>query len=73
MQHCGSGHHAEWSAIAQFSVGQTIEFKFVKKTDHGVVGYPESADAERGGRILAAIVGRVGEVARGVLDLPLPE
>jgi creatinine amidohydrolase len=53
--------------------GLTWARDFGRKTDHGVIGHPESADAERGGRMLAAIVGRVGEVARGVLDLPLPE
>jgi creatinine amidohydrolase len=43
---------------------------FGRKTDHGVVGYPERAEAERGGRMLAAIVGRVASVARVLLDLP---
>jgi creatinine amidohydrolase len=43
---------------------------FGRKTDHGVVGYPERADAEQGGQMLAAIVGRVTSVARGLLDLP---
>ena len=52
--------------------GLTWARDFGRKTDHGVVGYPEAADAERGGRMLAAIVGRVSEVARGVLELPLP-
>jgi creatinine amidohydrolase len=45
---------------------------FARKTDHGVVGHPESADGEKGGRMLAAIVARAAEVARTVLDLPLP-
>ncbi len=53
--------------------GLTWARDFGRKTDHGVVGHPGSADAGRGGRMLAAIVGRVGEVARAVLDLPLPE
>jgi creatinine amidohydrolase len=53
--------------------GLTWARDFGRKTDHGVVGHPESADAERGGRMLTAIVARVAEVARGVLELPLPE
>ena len=43
---------------------------FGRKTSHGVVGYPERADAERGGRMLTAIVGRVMWVARALLDIP---
>jgi creatinine amidohydrolase len=53
--------------------GLTWARDFGRRTDHGVVGYPQLADADRGGRMLAEIVGRVGEVARAVLDLPLPE
>lgn len=44
---------------------------FRRSTDHGVVGYPESADRERGRLMLEAIVGKVAQVARLVLDLPL--
>jgi creatinine amidohydrolase len=44
---------------------------FARRTDHGVVGYPESADADRGRLMLEAAVARVAEVARGVLELPL--
>jgi creatinine amidohydrolase len=44
---------------------------FVRKTDHGVVGYPEAADGERGRLMLEAAVGKVAEVARRVLELPL--
>jgi creatinine amidohydrolase len=45
---------------------------FVRKTDHGAVGYPERADADRGRRMLEAIVGKVACVAEAVLALPLP-
>jgi creatinine amidohydrolase len=45
---------------------------FGRRTDHGVVGYPESADGERGRLMLEAAVGKVAEVARRVLDLPFP-
>jgi creatinine amidohydrolase len=53
--------------------GLTWARDFGRSTDHGVIGHPESADAGRGGRMLEAIVGRVAEVAREVLDLPMPE
>ena len=46
---------------------------FVRRTDHGVVGYPESADAERGRLMLEAAVAKVAEVARRVLELPIVE
>ncbi len=39
---------------------------FGRSTDHGAVGYPEFASAETGGAMLAAIVGKVAEVARAV-------
>jgi creatinine amidohydrolase len=44
---------------------------FARRTDHGVVGYPELADAERGRLMLEAAVKKVAEVARRVLELPL--
>ena len=45
---------------------------FARRTDHGVVGHPESADAERGRLMLEAAAARVAEVARRLLELPLP-
>jgi creatinine amidohydrolase len=45
---------------------------FDRRTDHGVVGYPELADADRGRLMLEAAVGKVAEVARTVLELKLP-
>ena len=45
---------------------------FGRRTDHGVVGHPERADAARGRRMLDAIARRVVEVATAVIDLPLP-
>ncbi len=45
---------------------------FGRKTAHGAVGHPEHADADRGRRMLEAIVGRLAEVADAVLALPLP-
>jgi creatinine amidohydrolase len=44
---------------------------FARRTDHGVVGYPESADADRGRLMLEAAVAKVAEVARRVLEIPL--
>jgi creatinine amidohydrolase len=52
-------------------VGLTWPRDFARRTDHGVVGYPESADADRGRLMLEAAVGKVAEVARRVLDLPM--
>jgi creatinine amidohydrolase len=45
---------------------------FARRTDHGVVGHPESADRGRGRLMLEAAVAKVAEVARFVLELPLP-
>jgi creatinine amidohydrolase len=44
-----------------------------QRTDHGAVGYPEQANAEKGRRLLDAIVGRVTEAAEAILLEPLPE
>jgi creatinine amidohydrolase len=43
-----------------------------QRTDHGAVGYPEKASAERGRAILAAAVDRTAEVVRILLERPLP-
>jgi creatinine amidohydrolase len=45
---------------------------FARRTDHGVVGYPEIADADRGRLMVEAAAARVAEVARAILELPLP-
>jgi len=44
---------------------------FARRTDHGAVGHPESADAGRGKLMLDAIVGRVTAVIEQTLALPL--
>lgn len=44
---------------------------FGRRTDHGAVGYPEHATADKGAMMLGAIVQCLTSVARGVLDLPL--
>jgi creatinine amidohydrolase len=44
-----------------------------RRTDHGAVGYPERADADRGRLMLDAVVRKVSAVAQAILDLPLPE
>jgi creatinine amidohydrolase len=46
---------------------------FGRRTHHGAVGHPEHADAERGRRMLEAIVRRVSDVAQRVLALPLEQ
>ena len=43
-----------------------------QRTDHGCVGYPESATPEKGRRFLEAAVGRTAEVVRALLKRPLP-
>jgi creatinine amidohydrolase len=42
------------------------------KTDHGAVGYPERASAEKGRRFLDAAVARAAEVVQALLKRPLP-
>jgi creatinine amidohydrolase len=44
-----------------------------QRTDHGAVGYPELASAEKGRRILEAVVGRTVEVIEAMLTRKLPE
>jgi creatinine amidohydrolase len=43
-----------------------------QRTDHGAVGYPEQASAEKGRRFLQAAVERTAEVVGGLLRRPLP-
>jgi creatinine amidohydrolase len=43
-----------------------------QRTDHGAVGYPELATAEKGRAFLDAAIGRVAEVAQALLKRPLP-
>ena len=42
---------------------------FGRSTDHGAVGYPESASAETGRLLLEAMICKVAEVSRSVLAL----
>jgi creatinine amidohydrolase len=44
-----------------------------QKTDHGAVGYPARASAEKGRALLAAAVERTAEVVRALLKRPLPD
>jgi creatinine amidohydrolase len=43
-----------------------------QKTDHGCVGYPERAGADKGRRFLDAAVARAAEVVGALLRRPLP-
>jgi creatinine amidohydrolase len=43
-----------------------------QRTDHGAVGYPELASAEKGRTFLAAAVNRTAEVVQALLERPLP-
>ncbi len=44
-----------------------------QKTDHGAVGYPQLASAEKGQRFLQAAIDRTAEVAQRLLQRPLPK
>ena len=43
-----------------------------QKTDHGCVGYPEKATAEKGHALIKAAVARTVEVVQGLLARPVP-
>jgi creatinine amidohydrolase len=43
-----------------------------QKTDHGAVGYPQLASAEKGQRCLQAAIDRTAEVVQRLLQRPLP-
>ncbi|MFN4259444.1 MAG: creatininase family protein [Gemmataceae bacterium] len=43
-----------------------------QRTDHGAVGFPEKASAEKGRRFLDAAIGRTAEVAQALLERRLP-
>ncbi len=44
-----------------------------QKTDHGAVGYPQLASAEKGQRFLQAAIDRTVEVVQRLLQRPLPK
>lgn len=44
---------------------------FGRRTDHGAVGYPSQATAEKGKAMVAAAVEAVTRVARGLLEIPI--
>jgi creatinine amidohydrolase len=44
-----------------------------QRTDHGAVGYPELASAEKGRHFLEAAVGRTVEVVKAMLQRKVPE
>ncbi len=44
-----------------------------QKTDHGCVGYPERASADKGRAFLAAAIERALEVVQALLKRPLPD
>ena len=44
---------------------------FGRRTDHGAVGYPSFATAQKGQKMLEAAIGAVTRVSRGILELPL--
>jgi creatinine amidohydrolase len=44
-----------------------------QRTDHGAVGYPELASAEKGQTFLKAAIDRTAEVVQALLSQPLPD
>ena len=44
-----------------------------QRTDHGAVGYPERASAEKGKRLIQAAIDRTVEVVQALLKRPLPK
>jgi creatinine amidohydrolase len=44
---------------------------FGRRTDHGAVGFPERASADRGRQMLEAAIRKVVTVAKRLLELPL--
>ncbi len=44
-----------------------------QRTDHGAVGYPELATAEKGQRLLTAAIDRTAEVVQALLKKPRPK
>ena len=44
-----------------------------QRTDHGAVGYPERATAEKGRAFLNVAIERATEVVRALLGRPLPD
>jgi creatinine amidohydrolase len=49
---------------------QALDFK--QRTDHGAVGFPELATAEKGRAFLNAAIDRTAEVVQALLRRPLP-
>jgi creatinine amidohydrolase/Fe(II)-dependent formamide hydrolase-like protein len=43
-----------------------------QRTDHGAVGYPEQASADKGRAFLGAAIERTVEVVEALLRRPLP-
>jgi creatinine amidohydrolase len=52
--------------------GLFIAKDMFQRTDHGAVGYPERSSAEKGRKLLDAIITRVAAVAEALLSEPLP-
>jgi creatinine amidohydrolase len=46
---------------------------FGRRTQHGAVGHPEAANADRGRRMLEAVIRRVTTAVQGLLELPLED
>jgi creatinine amidohydrolase len=53
--------------------GLTLAEDMWQRTDHGAVGYPERATADKGFAFLAAAIDRTAEAVRALLRRPLPQ
>jgi creatinine amidohydrolase len=53
--------------------GLYLALDMKQRTDHGAVGYPEQASAEKGRAFLAAVIDRTVEVLQELLRQPLPQ
>ncbi len=53
--------------------GLYVAEDMLQRTDHGAVGYPELATAEKGQRFLNAAIDRTAEVVQALLNRPLPK
>lgn len=51
--------------------GVYVALTFAERTFHGGLGYAEQASAEKGGRLLEAILSRLEEVVRALREWPL--
>ena len=67
----GIDHGADGRRLYQRGLFLADDMK--QRTDHGSVGYPEQASAEKGLAFLAAAIARTAEVVQALLRRPSPD